>query len=54
MRSGINPLLIESHEEDGIEWGVSFDGHNPDPVDYIAVKDRESAEKLIDKLNNLK
>lgn len=44
-------MLLESVEPDGVEWGVSFNGSNPQPEDYIACKDKDSAVRLFDKLS---
>lgn len=43
----MNPLLIEIHNADGIEWGVSFRNSNPESEDYFACKTVEDAKKLI-------
>ncbi len=42
------PIVIESHEENGVEWGVSFDGYNPPPEKYVCMVDKESAFKLVE------
>jgi len=40
-------VLIESHEEDGQHWGVSFHGPNPLPHQYQECKDRAEAQRLL-------
>ena len=39
-------LLIESHESDGVEWGISFTTPNPEPEEYVACKTRDDALRL--------
>jgi hypothetical protein len=43
----MNPVLIETHNDNGIEWGVGFTSSNPEPKDYVACKTAEDATKLI-------
>lgn len=40
-------ILIETHNDNGVEWGVSFTSSNPEPEDYVACKTVEDAVKLI-------
>lgn len=40
-------LLYENFYDD-MEWGVSLNGFNPEPEDYIACASREDANKLIE------
>ena len=42
------PIVIETHHKKSIEWGVSFNGFNPDINHYIEMISKESAFKLID------
>lgn len=42
----MNVIIIETHNEDGVEWGVSLTDHNPTSENYIGCKDYESANKL--------
>ena len=46
----MNTLIVETFNEDGSEWGVSFTNHNPELKDYIACKSYKDAEKLQEKL----
>lgn len=36
-------ILIETHDENGVEWGVSRTSHNPESKDYFACKSKEDA-----------
>ncbi len=40
------PILIETHEENGVEWGVSLTSSNPEPEDYYACQSKEEALSL--------
>ena len=42
----MNVIIIETHNEDGVEWGISLTDHNPTPENYIGCKDYESANNL--------
>jgi hypothetical protein len=42
----IDVQVIEMHDEDGVEWGISFDGPNPNEEDYFEMMDGESAFRL--------
>jgi hypothetical protein len=42
----MNSVIIETHNEDGVEWGVSLTDHNPKIENYIGCKDYESANRL--------
>lgn len=42
----MNVLVLESHEEDGVKWGVSFTDHNPELKDYVECATKEDAFKL--------
>ena len=42
----MNVIIIETHNEDGVEWGISLTDHNPTSENYIGCKDYESANKL--------
>jgi hypothetical protein len=50
----MNVVIIETHEKDGVEWGISLTDHNPTPENYIGCKDYESAKKLKELLKNPK
>jgi hypothetical protein len=39
-------LIIETPNEDGTEWGVSFTSPNPEPNDYIGCLSYEDADRL--------
>ena len=43
--------VIESPDSDD-PWGISFSDHNPKPEDYFGVKDKETAFRLKDRINN--
>ena len=47
-------LIIETHYDSGVEWGVSFTTHDPLPQDYVACKSYSDAERLITALDTLK
>jgi hypothetical protein len=42
----MNVIIIETHNEDGVEWGISLTDHNPTSENYIGCKDYEYANKL--------
>jgi hypothetical protein len=42
----MNSIIIETHDVDGVEWGISLTDHNPLPDDYIGVKDYDTANRL--------
>lgn len=46
-------LVIESHEDIGVEWGISFNGYNPEPHDYFKMVDKETAFRLKEYLSKL-
>lgn len=39
-------VIVEQHEEYGVDWIVSFDGHNPMPDKCVTLKSKEDAFKL--------
>jgi len=41
MKSG-DIVLIETRHDNGVEWGVSLDGPNPEPTDYINCHKRKT------------
>jgi len=41
------PIVLEDHSGDGVEWGLSFQGPNPESADYVAVRTREEAFRAI-------
>jgi hypothetical protein len=43
-------VVIETHEESGVEWGLSFNGYNPDFQDYYKMPDKETAFRLMERL----
>ncbi len=45
-----NAVLIETQTEGGTEWGVSFNGSNPESKDYVACSSYADAARLIDRL----
>lgn len=55
---GTNAILIETHDENGVEWGVSVDGidaHNPRPEWYRSFgKDRAKADAYLTAANALR
>ena len=42
-------LVIESVDTDGTEWGLSLDGPNPTPENYVACRSEADAWKLHDR-----
>jgi hypothetical protein len=46
-------IVLESHEEMGVEWGLSFTGPNPESKDYFKMPDKETAFRLRDYLLSL-
>lgn len=46
-------VVIESHNGDRVEWGISFSGPNPGDEDYFAMPDEETAFKLASRINAL-
>jgi hypothetical protein len=49
----MNVLVIETHTDEGVEWGISFTDYNPAPEDYLKMADKETAFRLRDKLAEL-
>lgn len=49
----MNIIIIESIEDEGTEWGVSFTDSNPEPQDYFKMPDEETAFKLKKYLESL-
>jgi hypothetical protein len=43
-------IVIETIDNSN-EWGINFNGSNPDSKNYFATKDKETAFNLRDKLN---
>ena len=39
-------IVIETVNENSIEWGVSFTNHNPESKDYFKMPDKETAFRL--------
>lgn len=46
-------IVIESHDADGTEWGISLTNHNPEPHDYFKMPDKETAFRIKQKLEEL-
>lgn len=46
-------IVIESHEENGVEWGISSNGSNPESKDYFKMPDKETAFRLSNLLNGI-
>jgi hypothetical protein len=46
----MNIQVIETVHEDRIEWGISFDGYNPNAQDYFEVTNKQTAFGLQKKL----
>lgn len=40
-------LICENHNQDGVEWLVSFTNYNPSIEECVVVKDYENAERLV-------
>lgn len=43
-------IVIETHEDNGVEWGISFTNNNPEPQDYFKLPDEETAFRLAERL----
>jgi hypothetical protein len=48
-----NLVVIESHEESGCVWIVSFSGTNPEEAGAVFVSSRSDAFKLVDLLKSM-
>lgn len=46
--------VIETHLEEGVEWGLSFSGCHPSEDEYFIMDDKETAFRLSDYINNQK
>jgi len=44
-------ILIESHETNGVEWGISTDGPNPTPENYIKCRNEGHARYIVAQYN---
>lgn len=45
-------VVIESYDKEmNVEWGLSFDGHNPSDENYFQMLNKEEAFRLKDKLS---
>ncbi len=44
--ASINTIVIESHENDICEYGLSFTNSNPEQKDYFPMLNKETAYKL--------
>lgn len=44
-------IVIETHNVDGVEWGISFNGYNPEEEDYFPMTDKDTAFRISDRLN---
>lgn len=42
----MNVVIIETHNENGVEWGISLRDNNPTSENYIGCSDYGSANKL--------
>lgn len=47
------PVLCETHGESGVEWGVSFQGSNPEEDKFVRCANRVEAEKLMQIIEKL-
>jgi len=45
-RKQMNTVVIEQHNENGVEWIVSFTSSNPEGKDCVVMKNKEEAYKL--------
>lgn len=43
-------IVIETHIQTGVEWGVSLTSHDPHPVDYEKVCCQDCAQRLMERL----
>lgn len=46
----MTPVIIESHEDSGVVWGVSLDGPNPESQNFFRCANHDSAIRLRDLL----
>jgi hypothetical protein len=45
---GHSPIVIEDQRyPEGVEWGVSFGGHNPEAGEYVSVRSKDDAFRLL-------
>ena len=45
-------VVIESYDkEKNVEWGLSFEGHNPSDVNYFKMLNKDEAFRLQNKLS---
>jgi hypothetical protein len=42
----MNVIIIETHNKENVEWGISLTDHNPTPDNYIGCADYDSANRL--------
>ena len=44
--------IIERHNEDSVDWFISFDGYNPSDEDCVRCNNEKEAIKLQNLINN--
>lgn len=47
-------VVIETHNLDGVEWGVSYNGYNPEPHQYQKCNSKAEAWRLFNALQSAK
>jgi hypothetical protein len=50
----LGPLVTEEHTNQGVKWGVSLCGPNPDPWLWSFCRDRMAAQRLVARLRYLR
>ena len=45
-------IIIEHREASGVNWGVSFDGYNPEPENLVLCSNEREALKLQNLIND--
>lgn len=46
-------VLIETHNENNVEWGIGFNSPNPTKENYFQMIDKETATRLMNLLDQL-
>ena len=49
----LNITVIETQADQGLEWGISLDGFNPNPSDYFKMPDSDTAFRIKEILDSL-
>jgi hypothetical protein len=48
--NSMQAIVIETHNDATVEWGISLTDHNPTQDNYLPMPDRETAFKVADLL----